>query len=37
MTYPTVAPHPILNYMAATVSPTAQLIRFIMSILLYIF
>ncbi|MRD35974.1 hypothetical protein GH882_08410 [Bacillus thuringiensis] len=24
MTYPTVAPHPILNYMAATVSPTAQ-------------
>ncbi len=24
MTYPTVAPHPVLNYMAATVSPTAQ-------------
>ncbi|HDR7804586.1 hypothetical protein FC698_22530 [Bacillus cereus] len=24
MTYPTVAPHPILNYMASTVSPTAQ-------------
>ena len=24
MTYPTVAPHPILNYMVSTVSPTAQ-------------
>ncbi len=24
MTFPSVAPHPVLNYMAATVSPTAQ-------------